>query len=219
MDEGAPAAPPPQETKSPSRKGSTTKKVGMLSYRSNFYRSVPKAEKQGLRTAARMDSVKEGNKFAGGVQEDFARSQSKDSKATAQPAKRAAELKSTFRGGVTEDFVRSQQRVNGASPPGGRAKRGGEMAAPYTGGFAERLARDQQTLKHAQATSGNAVGGAKRGGEMRGAKGGGAYDGGLLRSTSPTKPLSSHGSSPRRGPHASYSMHRLACTAYSMHRV
>jgi hypothetical protein len=70
----------------------------------NFYRSVPKAEKMGPRGAARMDSptlVKDGNKFAGGVQQDFARSQSKDSKATAQPAKRAAELKSTFRGGVT----------------------------------------------------------------------------------------------------------------------
>lgn len=112
-DETAPHSPRLQETKSPSprSKGSSTKqKVGLMSYRTNFYRSVPKAEKMGPRGAARMDSptlVKDGNKFAGnrfsggGVQQDFARSQSKDSKATAQPAKRAAELKSTFRGGVT----------------------------------------------------------------------------------------------------------------------
>ena len=89
---------------SPRSKGSTKQKVGLMSYRTNFYRSVPKTESKGPRGAARMDSptlVKDGNKFAGGVQQDFARSQSKDSKATAQPAKRAAELKSTFRGGVT----------------------------------------------------------------------------------------------------------------------
>ena len=105
-DEHPPHSPHLHETKSPSprSKGSTKQKVGLMSYRTNFYRSVPKAEKMGPRGAARMDSptlVKDGNKFAGGVQQDFARSQSKDSKATAQPAKRAAELKSTFRGGVT----------------------------------------------------------------------------------------------------------------------
>jgi hypothetical protein len=105
-DEHPPHSPRLHETKSPSprSKGSTKQKVGLMSYRTNFYRSVPKAEKMGPRGAARMDSptlVKDGNKFAGGVQQDFARSQSKDSKATAQPAKRAAELKSTFRGGVT----------------------------------------------------------------------------------------------------------------------
>ena len=105
-DENPPHSPRLHETKSPSprSKGSTKQKVGLMSYRTNFYRSVPKAEKMGPRGAARMDSptlVKDGNKFAGGVQQDFARSQSKDSKATAQPAKRAAELKSTFRGGVT----------------------------------------------------------------------------------------------------------------------
>ena len=105
-DEHPPHSPRLHETKSPSprSKGSTKQKVGLMSYRTNFYRSVPKAEKMGPRSAARMDSptlVKDGNKFAGGVQQDFARSQSKDSKATAQPAKRAAELKSTFRGGVT----------------------------------------------------------------------------------------------------------------------
>ena len=105
-DEHPPHSPRLHETKSPSprSKGNTKQKVGLMSYRTNFYRSVPKAEKMGPRGAARMDSptlVKDGNKFAGGVQQDFARSQSKDSKATAQPAKRAAELKSTFRGGVT----------------------------------------------------------------------------------------------------------------------
>ena len=106
-DENPPHSPRLHETKSPSparSKGNTKQKVGLMSYRTNFYRSVPKAEKMGPRGAARMDSptlVKDGNKFAGGVQQDFARSQSKDSKATAQPAKRAAELKSTFRGGVT----------------------------------------------------------------------------------------------------------------------
>ena len=105
-DENPPHSPRLHETKSPSprSKGSTKQKVGLMSYRTNFYRSVPKAEKMGPRSAARMDSptlVNDGNKFAGGVQQDFARSQSKDSKATAQPAKRAAELKSTFRGGVT----------------------------------------------------------------------------------------------------------------------
>ena len=90
---------------SPRSKGSTKQKVGLMSYRTNFYRSVPKTKSKGPRGAARMDSptlVKDGNKFAGGVQQDFARSQSKDSKATAQPgAKRAAELKSNFKGGVT----------------------------------------------------------------------------------------------------------------------
>ena len=105
-NENPPHSPRLHETKSPlpRSKGNTKQKVGLMSYRTNFYRSVPKAEKMGPRGAARMDSptlVKDGNKFAGGVQQDFARSQSKDSKATAQPAKRAAELKSTFRGGVT----------------------------------------------------------------------------------------------------------------------
>jgi hypothetical protein len=105
-NENPPHSPRLHETKSPlpRSKGNTKQKVGLMSYRTNFYRSVPKAEKMGPRSAARMDSptlVKDGNKFAGGVQQDFARSQSKDSKATAQPAKRAAELKSTFRGGVT----------------------------------------------------------------------------------------------------------------------
>lgn len=108
MDEHAPRISVPRlrvepKSSSPRAKGSTRQKAALLSYRTNFYRSVPKAEKMGLRGAARMDSptfVKGGNRFAG-VQQEFARSQSKDSKATAQPAKRAAELKSTFRGGVT----------------------------------------------------------------------------------------------------------------------
>ena len=184
---------------SPRSKGSTKQKVGLMSYRTNFYRSVPKTESKGPRGAARMDSptlVKDGNKFAGGVQQDFARSQSKDSKATAQPAKRAAELKSNFKGGVTvcqssrrptgtppaplvmppplsprpnpsqEEFVKTQQQAHGADLL--RAKRGGEMAAPYTGGLL------------VASYKGDAIGGAKRGGEMRGAKGGGAFDGGML---------------------------------------
>ena len=107
-DEHAPRTSMPRlrvepKSSSPRAKGSTRQKAALLSYRTNFYRSVPKAGKMGLRGAARMDSptfVKGGNKFAG-VQQEFARSQSKDSKATASPAKRAAELKSTFRGGVT----------------------------------------------------------------------------------------------------------------------
>ena len=91
------------KSSSPRAKGSPRQKAALLSYRTNFYRSVPKSEKMGLRGEARMDSptfVKGGNKFAG-VQQEFARSQSRDSKATALPAKRAAKLKSTFRGGVT----------------------------------------------------------------------------------------------------------------------
>lgn len=103
----------PKSSSSPRAEGSTRQKAALLSYRTNFYRSVPKAEKMGLRSAARMDSpatfVKGGNKFAG-VQQEFARSQSKDSFATAQPAKRAAELKSTFRGGVTVSVCTNMHR-------------------------------------------------------------------------------------------------------------
>ena len=85
-DQAAPGAPPPQAKSPKSRKGSAPK-AAMLSYRSNFYKSVPPPGKQGGRAASRMDrhSAKEGSKFDGGVEQAFARSQSRNSKATASP--------------------------------------------------------------------------------------------------------------------------------------
>ena len=119
-----------------------------------------------------------------------------------------------------EEFLKTQQRSNSAALlRAGSAKRGGEMAAPYGGGLLEA----PRSMTHA--AKGDAVGAAKRGGGLRGAKSCGAFDGGLLahfnheqkeQRQAEQRLRSPYGPS-RRGPHAPCTcMHSIlvpcACT-------